>query len=173
VRRRIKDGRIAAFRDERGRVRVRASLPPETAAPNPQISQLWDELKAARQGQAETTAEAHQLRQELGLAHFHRREAQQELQSLQNETEELRDELENTRHALEHTQGELASMWRVMSARKERSGESLGDMTDGNEAFDLPQRSGRFETERSRIQGQISRVRDLSRRRRWPWPQAS
>ena len=82
-------------------------------------------------------------------------------------------ELETARTALQHTQQELASMWRVMSARRQRSAPSLTGMTNGDEAFDLPPQRDRLERERSRIQDQIARVRDLSKRRRWPWPQAS
>jgi chromosome segregation ATPase len=149
-------------------------LPPETSAtPAPQLDQIWNELKAARWAQSQTETEAQKLREELELAHFHRREAQHELRLLQVQTHELQEELETARHALEHSQGELAAMWRVMSARKERVGASLGDMTDGNEAFDLPQSGSKYEDQRSRIQSQIARARDLSRRRRWPWPQAS
>ena len=107
------------------------------------------------------------------MAHYNRREAQRELQIIQSQAQDLKEELETARQALEHTQGELASMWRVMSSRKDRAVTDLASMTDGNEAFDLPPSRDILETERSRIQGQIARVRDLSRRRRWPWPQAS
>lgn len=174
VRRRIKAGRIQAFRDDRGRVRIRASVPASETEPAEaaSLNSLWEELKLTKQELAAATSQTEELRQELGLAHFHRREAQQELQSLQNQTQELRDELETARQALEHTQNELASMWRVMSSRKERASQRFG-VTDGNEAFDLAPGRDRLESERSRIQGQITRVRDLSRRRRWPWPQAS
>lgn len=174
VRRRIKAGKISAFYDSRGRVRIQASLPAaEDTSPAQKPSWLWDELKAAKLELAAVSSEAEQLRQELGLAHFHRREAQQEIQALQNEAQELRDELEATNQALQHTQGELASLWRVMSSRKQSAGQPFSGMTDGNEAFDLPPSRGRLDTERARVQDQIARVRDLSRRRRWPWPQAS
>ena len=171
VRRRIRSGKIHAFRDTRGRIRVSASLP--AAEPNANLTGLWEELKTTRQVLANTASEATELRQELGLAHFHRREAQQELNSLENETQALRDELEIARKALEHTQGELTSMWRVMSARKTPDPSQRFGVTDGNEAFDLPPDRLRLESERSRIQEQITRVRELSRKRRWPWPQAS
>ena len=173
VRRRIKAGKIDAFYDERGRVRVRAAPPIMEEPAAPDIAIVRAQLSAAEQELAAASSEAHALRQELGLAHFHRREAQQDLEAIQNESQELRDELDTARRALEHTQEELTSMWRVMSARKERAGRQFGGMTDGNEAFDLAQSRDRFEGERARIQDQIARVRSLSKRRRWPWPQAS
>lgn len=171
VRRRIKAGKIAAFHDNRGRVRIHASLP--AFNDEPALTQIWDELKATKQDLAVVSAQAQELRQELGLAHYHRRRAQHELQAAQSEARDLQDELETARQALEHTQSELASMWRVMSSRKDRDERTLAGMTDGNEAFDLSPSRSRLESERSRIQDQIAKVRDLSRRRRWPWPQAS
>jgi chromosome segregation ATPase len=173
VRRRIKAGKISAFHDQRGRLRIRASVPPEAGQQHaPNLAEIWNELKTTKQNLATALSEARELQDELGLAHFHRREAQQEAQSLENQTAELSDELRMTREQLEHTQQELAALWRVMSARGERA-RQLADMTDGNEAFDLPRARTALDSERSRIQGQIARVRDLSKRRRWPWPQAS
>jgi chromosome segregation ATPase len=175
VRRRIKAGKIDAFYDARGRVRIHASLPSSAAEEglSSNLAGLWDELKATRSNLIAATAEARELRRELDLAHFHRREAQHELQSQHNEALELRDELETARQALEHTQNEMASMWRVMSSRRQAATQDLTDMTDGNEAFDLPPSHNGLTSERARIQSQISRIRDLSKRRRWPWPQAS
>jgi excisionase family DNA binding protein len=182
VRRRIKAGKIHAFRDDRGRVRIRATVPGPAAAAalaveageSPQVAALWEELKTTKNGLDAAEWEAQELRQELGLAHYHRREAHDELVSLQDQTQELRAELSTAQEALKHSQTELAAMWRVMSARKERAGEHLLEMTDGNEAFDLAPARERLGGERERIQEQITRVRDLSKqRRRWPWPQAS
>jgi chromosome segregation ATPase len=171
VRRRIKTGKLHAFHDHRGRLRVRASLPSSPAEPTAHIAELWEELKVTKGRLTAAASEAHELRQELGLADFHRREAQEELQSLLVESAELHEELATARDALKHTQDELAAMWRVMSSRQQRDG--LTKLSNGNEAFDMGPAGGRFESERSRIQEQISRVRDLSKRRRWPWPQAS
>ena len=174
VRRRVRAGKIEAFYDERGRVRIRASLPGlDEAALARESALIHKELQAANQNLAAASSEAEAMRRELGLAHFHRREAQQALQTLQDEAQELRDELDTARQALEHTQDELASMWRVMSARKERSGPHFAGMTHGNEAFDLAPSHDRLGSERARVQNQIAQVRDLARRRRWPWPQAS
>jgi excisionase family DNA binding protein len=174
VRRRIKSGQIRAFRDQRGRVRVSASVTNSSHEhADATVIGLWQELKTAKHELASTASEANELRQELGLAHFHRREAQHQLQSLEGEAQALRAELESARTALEHTQTELAAMWRVMSTRKTNEATQRFGVTDGNEAFDLPPDRLRLESERSRIQNQITRVRDLSRKRRWPWPQAS
>jgi excisionase family DNA binding protein len=173
VRRRIKKGKIQAFRDDRGRVRIRPSIPTtDETAESVSVASLWEELKLTKHELATAASEAENLRQELGVAHFQRREAEQEMESLQNETQELRDELETAQQALDHVQGELASMWRIMSSRRERGSQRFG-ATDGNEAFDLAPDRDRLESERSRIQTQITRVRELSRKRRWPWPQAS
>jgi excisionase family DNA binding protein len=173
VRRRIKKGKIAAFRDERGRIRIKASLPTaDGPAENTSVTSLWEELKLKTQELTSAAAEVEDLRQELAVAHFERHESHRELQSLQLESQELRNELETANQAVEHIQAELAAMWRIMSSRKEREGQRFG-FTDGNEAFDLSPDRERMESERSRIQNQISRVRDLSRKRRWPWPQAS
>ncbi|HEU0075021.1 MAG TPA: hypothetical protein VFS30_13545 [Dehalococcoidia bacterium] len=175
VRRRIKAGKINAFHDERGRLRIHACLPSGAAREGmpPNLVGLWDELKAAKSDLAAAASEAQQLRHELSLAHFHRREAQLDLVGLQNQSLELQQELETARQALAHTQNELASMWRVMSSRKERTEPGLTGMTDGNDAFDLPPAHNSLASDRSRIQSQITRIRDLSKRRRWPWPQAS
>jgi excisionase family DNA binding protein len=173
VRRRIKKGKIAAFRDERGRVRIKTTFPTgDEPAENASLTSLWEELKLKTQELSTTAAEAEHLRQELAVAHFERHEAHKELQGLQLESQQLREEVETANQAVEHIQAELAAMWRIMSSRKERDGQQFG-LTDGNEAFDLSSDRSRMESERSRIQNQITRVRDLSRKRRWPWPQAS
>ncbi len=175
VRRRIKSGRIVAFHDARGRVRIQASLSPviEPQSPASGLSEPWDELRTARQGLTSALSGSGELRRELDLAHFHRRQAQQELQGLQAETHGLQEELETARQELQHTRQDLAAMWRVMSSRNQRADGQLSRMTDGNEAFDLPPSRHNLEIERSRIKTQIDRVRDVSKRRRWPWPRAS
>jgi chromosome segregation ATPase len=173
VRRRIKAGKIQAFHDQRGRLRVKASIPAGSEAASTNLAELWEEVKATRAQLATSTFAAHELRRDLDLAHLHRHEAQQALEDLQTQSNDLRDELETAREALKHTQGELAAMWRVMSARQDRAGQGLTSLSNGNEAFDMAPGRNNLNTERSRIQEQISRVRNLSRRRRWPWPQAS
>ncbi len=174
VRRRIKAGRINAFHDARGRLRIRASLNPahEGLDPSRNLAEVWEELKTAKHKLAEASANSEELQRELDMAHFHRREAQVELESLQNETRDLNQELATAREALEQTQKELASMWRVMSSRKQPASQ-LAQMADGNEAFDLPPTRIGLDQERSRIRDQIDRARELSKRRRWPWAQAS
>jgi hypothetical protein len=183
VRRRIRAGQIRAFYDERGRVRIVATVtpPPGFALPeepplehvmDPGIAQVWEELKLTRTSLDETLAENVDLRERLAQLYERTEEMRRELYQARSEGQVLQDELDNTREALEYTQGELAAMWRVMSTRAERFEHSLG-ITDGNEAFDLARGRSDMSEERLRIQAQISRVRDLSRRRRWPWPQAS
>jgi predicted RNase H-like nuclease (RuvC/YqgF family) len=184
VRRRIKAGQIRAFHDERGRVRIVATVtPPKGLAlpeqpheqeQQPGLARLWQELKAARNSLDDTVAENVDLRERLARVYDRSEDMRRELNQTRSEAQVLQDELDNAREALEYTQGELASMWRVMSSRTERMerAHSLG-LTDGNEAFDLSRGHAGMSEERLRIQAQISRVRDLSRRRRWPWPQAS
>jgi hypothetical protein len=184
VRRRIKAGQIRAFHDERGRVRIVATVtpPPEFGLPDADpdmdasenFSRLWEELKATKAALEQTQFENEDMRERLNQVYHHSEDMRQELNQARSEAQVLQDELDNARHALEYTQGELTSMWRVMSARAERQETSrrLG-LTDGNEAFDLDPGQTSLSEERLRIQTQITRVRDLSRRRRWPWPQAS
>jgi hypothetical protein len=184
VRRRIKAGQIRAFHDERGRVRIVATVTPPPgldlleepleAEQEDGVARLWEELKAARASLDDTVAENVDLRERLAQIYQSSEEMRRELNQTRSEAQVLQDELDNAREALEYTQGELAAMWRVMSSRAERleRAHSLG-LTDGNEAFDLSRGHAAMTEERLRIQTQISRVRDLSRRRRWPWPQAS
>jgi seryl-tRNA synthetase len=181
VRRRIKAGQIRAFHDERGRVRIVATVtPPEGISgvepeEQPQeLGRLWQELKDTRRDLDLARAEMERLRQELGLAGSQASERERDLLRAQEEVLDLTRELEAAREALQHTQDELASLWRVMASRRERAGvvQRFG-VTDGNEAFDLRVGASNMAHERERIQAQIDRVRDLSRRRRWPWPQVS
>ncbi len=184
VRRRISAGQIRAYHDSRGRVRILATVTPPTGIAEPEtqaepaeaaanFTKLWEELKATKAELEQSHAEKDGLRERLGQAYNRSEDVRQELNLSRSEAQVLQDELDNARQALEHTQGELASMWRVMSSRTERQehAQSFG-LTDGNEAFDLSRGRGDMSEERLRIQAQISRVRDLSRRRRWPWPQA-
>ena len=183
VRRRIKAGQIRAFRDERGRVRIVATVAPPAGAQTLEdeagfeaesLAQLWQELKATRNQLETTEAEKETLHVRLNQLYNRSEDMRQELSLTRSEAQVLQDELDNTREALEHTQDELASLWRVMSSRSERLERAASyTLTDGNEAFDLGHSRSGLSEERIRIQGQISRVRDLSRRRRWPWPQAS
>jgi excisionase family DNA binding protein len=177
VRRRIKAGQIRAFRDERGRVRIVATVspPPGFSLPSVEpedateanIGRLWQELKAAKHDLEESLSEQDRIRNRS-------EDLRRDLNQARSEAQVLQDELDNTREALDHTLGELASMWRVMSSRTERLQQAQATrLTDGNEAFDLSRGRADMSEERLRIQNQISRVRDLSRRRRWPWPQAS
>jgi len=182
VRRRIKAGQIRAFHDEHGRVRIVATVTPPVDLAEPEkhhddaanISRLWEELKAAKAELNRSHSETEALRERLSLAFIRSEDMKQELAHAQTEALDLQEELDNTRHALEHTQGELASMWRVMSSRAERAEQTqrFGG-TDGNEAFDLRRGIAGMSEERHRIQAQITQIRDISRRRRWPWPQAS
>ena len=184
VRRRIKAGQIRAFHDERGRVRIVATVTPppgialagleQEPEQGASLTRLWQELKATKAELGQSLAEGESARQRLSEAYRRSEDTRDELKQARNEAQGLQDELDNTRQALDHALGELASMWRVMSSRTERleRAQRFG-LTDGNEAFDLGRGRAEMSEERLRIQTQISRVRDLSRRRRWPWPQAS
>ncbi|HWC30185.1 MAG TPA: hypothetical protein VG845_08900 [Dehalococcoidia bacterium] len=184
VRRRIKAGQIRAFYDERGRVRIVATVvpPPEledAVAPEmPEgeagLVRLWEELKATKADLEQSTSDNDGLRERLSQVYDRSETMRHELNQARSEAQVLQDELDNTREALEYTQGELAAMWRVMSSRAERvEGLTRIALEGGNDAFDLRRGISDMSEERLRIQTQISRVRDLSRRRRWPWPQAS
>jgi hypothetical protein len=184
VRRRIKAGQIRAFHDERGRVRIVATVTPPPGLPEQALAldpgeegsfaQLWEELRATKVELEESLSENEGIRERLSQAYNRSEDMREEINHARSEAQVLQDELDNTRQALDHALGELASMWRVMSTRTERMerAQRIG-VTDGNEAFDLARGRTDFSEERLRIQAQITRVRDLSRRRRWPWPQAS
>lgn len=178
VRRRIQAGRLRAFRDGRGRVRVMASLPaerpvaPRPAAPEPNAEEakLREALAATKDELERTRIEVSGLKVDLGLAQMMRRSAQAELEQAEARVRDLREELETMREALEYSEAQLASLWRVASTRRERAEQAF--ITHGNEAFDLPPDRSGLDSERARIQSQIAQVRDLSRRRRWPGQQA-
>lgn len=178
VRRRIKAGKLHAFRDGRGRVRVMASLPaerpvaPRPAAPKPntEVAQLRQALGATKDELERTRIEVSGLKVDLGLAQTMRRSAQEELEQAEAQVRDLREELETLREALEYSEAQLASLWRVASARRERAEPAF--IPQSNEAFDLPPDRSGLDSERARIQSQIAQVRDLSRRRRWPGQQA-
>ena len=145
VRRRIKAGRIRAFRDRRGRIRVDASVtydPFEEEdlldADSEAISRLWDELKQVRA----------------------------KLEESESENLRLHDELKATENALEYTKTEVANLWRAMTTRNVRQTQIEYTAPPINHTVVLD-----FAQERNRIQGKIADVRSLARRRKWPWPQ--
>jgi chromosome segregation ATPase len=138
------------------------------------LVRLWEELKATKADLEQSTSDNDGLRERLSQVYDRSETMRHELNQARSEAQVLQDELDNTREALEYTQGELAAMWRVMSSRAERvEGLTRIALEGGNDAFDLRRGISDMSEERLRIQTQISRVRDLSRRRRWPWPQAS
>ena len=145
VRRRIKAGQIRAFRDRRGRIRVNASV---TYDP------LDEDLEGAPDGEA-----VGRLWEELKLMRA-------KLESTETENERLLNELQATDNALEYTKMELANLWRAMTTRNGRQTRTDID-SEQQERTVLD-----FTLERTRIQGKIADMRNLARRRKWPWPQA-
>ncbi len=88
------------------------------------------------------------------------KEVRDELVDARSTNRRLRDELEATEAALEYTKGEVANLWAVMTSRNQsRQAEPSGPPS-------------RLSVERQRIQGKISNMRDIARRRRFPWSMA-
>lgn len=107
VRRRVKAGQIRAFHDERGRVRIVATLEPPPGEPAHEAIEVRE------------VANVHRLREELKTLRL-------ELDTLLAERHELARELEDTREALRRSKDEIAAMWRILSARSRVNGRGRG-----------------------------------------------
>ena len=146
VRRRIRAGKIRAFRDGRGRIRVNASVTYdpiegrifEGATDSEALSRLCEEVKVLRS----------------------------QLEASEAEKVRLLNELQATENALEYTKAEVANLWRAMTTRnlRQTQGDSRGTQADRTTVLDFAQ-------ERMRIQTKIADARSLARRRKWPWLQ--
>ncbi len=88
------------------------------------------------------------------------KEARQHLSRVQSSNRSLREELQATEAALEYTKGEVANLWAVITKRRE----------SGKEESAGP--ASRLSAERQRIQGKIANMRDIARRKRFPWSMA-
>jgi transposase-like protein len=111
VRKRIKAGQIRAFHDERGRVRIVATLEPP---PGESFPEVVTEREAA---------DILRLREEL-------KSLRRELDELLGERQELAKELEATREALRRANDEIEAMWRVLSARNLAARRASGAQLD-------------------------------------------
>ena len=138
VRRRVRAGRVRAYKDSKGRIRVNASvtyapefdLLPEDVTPTGEtVSRLWQELKEVRD----------------------------ELAEVQSANQSLREELGASEAALEYTKGEVANLWAVMTNRRQAQREEQSAPPS------------RLSVERQRIQGKIANMRNMARRKRFPW----
>jgi len=143
VRRRIKAGQIRAFHDDRGRIRISASVTYtpdgafETDAVGAEaIARMWKELKAVHEQLDLSRAEEARLQMELDAAE----------------------------KALEYTKAEVANLWQVMTSRnlKQAARKATEEVHEGPKVLDLAE-------QRTRIRTKIADVRELARRRRWPW----
>ncbi len=146
VRRRIEAGeagKVQAFHDEHGRIRISASViltPGGAEAEEPadaeSMAQLWSELKAVHEQLASSRAEEARLQEELEAAEM----------------------------ALEYTMTEVANLWRVMTTRNLRQA--------ARKASHESHEAGKIITlaeQRLRIRAKVADVRTLVRRRKWPW----
>ena len=139
----LQSGEVQAFQDQRGRIRIDASITctaEGSSAIEPSAAgasgQLWEELQAARE--------------ELAAARA--REAR------------MQEELEVTEMALQYTKTELANLWRVMTTRnlKRAARNAANEVHEGPSIISLAER-------RARISSKVNDVREIARRRRWPW----
>ncbi|HEX5369516.1 MAG TPA: hypothetical protein VFY10_08890 [Dehalococcoidia bacterium] len=143
LRRSIRGGQIRAYKDSKGRIRVNASV---TYAPE------FEPLS----GDAAATGET------VSRALTDLRQAREELVQLQETNRGLREELDAAEAALEYTKSEVANLWQVITSRNEPRAR----------ADDSTNPASRLSVERQRIQGKISNMRDIARRRRFPWSMA-
>jgi hypothetical protein len=88
------------------------------------------------------------------------------LEEMAAENARLLNELQATENALEYTKVEVANLWRAMTTRNVRqtTTDYAPPPIDHAQVLDFAQ-------ERTRIQGKITDVRNLARRRKWPWLQ--
>jgi len=143
VRRRIKTGQIRAFHDDRGRIRISASVTytPDGAADDEatdaeSLARMWTELKSARD--------------QLDASHV--------------EAARLQAELDAAEKALAYTKAEVANLWQVMTTRnlKQAARNASEGSHETAKVLSLDER-------RSRIRAKVADVREIARRRRWPW----
>ena len=143
VRRRIKAGQIRAFHDDRGRIRISASV---TYTPEGDVAddvpdaetmvRMWSELKS--------------LHEQLDQS----RAAEVRLQ----------EELEAAEKALAYTKTEVANLWRVMTTRNLKQA--------ARKATEVSHETARvlnLAEQRTRIREKVADVREIARRRKWPW----
>ena len=92
------------------------------------------------------------------------RTLREELEASHASESRLQAELEAAEKALEYTKGEVANLWRAMTTRnlKEAARKVVAEARHDS-------RLVRLSAERARIQGKITDIRSLARRRRWPW----
>jgi excisionase family DNA binding protein len=143
VRRRIKAGQIRAFHDDRGRIRISASVTytPDgdidtDAADAESMARMWNELKAVHE----------------------------QLDAARAEEERLQAELEAAEKALDYTKAEVANLWQVLTTRnlKQAARKAAEIAHEGPKVLDLAE-------QRTRIRTKVNEVREIARRRRWPW----
>jgi hypothetical protein len=146
VRRRIKAGQLHAYRDSKGRIRVNASVTYDAT-----------EDEALAGSDSET----------VQLLYEEMKVLRQQLSAVSDENERLLNDLQAAETSLEYTKTELANLWRVMTTRNARQAknEAQADELERSAVLDFAQ-------ERTRIQRKISDVRNIARRRKWPWLQA-
>jgi len=157
VQRRVAAGLIPSYRDARGRIRIvpRIGLPGE-AAPDGEkptiIGQLMDDLKSTRE--------------QLALAVYEREGLWQKKAAAQR--------------ALEQTQQELSAMWRLLSARSsDQTGPPEASKppvqtkppapTNPDEADQRVVHLSPASFRVDKVQSQITAMRKLAKRRKWPW----
>jgi chromosome segregation ATPase len=140
VRSQIQSVDIDAAHDEQGRIRISASV---TYAPD---------------GTFEDDAES-VVRMWGQIKALH-----EQLDASRAEESRLQAELQAAEKALEYTKTEVANLWRVMTTRnlKQAVRRAAGELQEGGKVLNLSE-------QRTRIRSKIADVRELARRRRWPW----
>lgn len=143
VRRRVEAGHIRALRDKSGHIRVSASV---TYTPGGEL--------------VEDTADA----EALARMWHEVRSLQEQLERSRAEEARLQAELDAAEKALAYTKNEVANLWHVMTTRnlKQAARRATEVSHETAKALNLAE-------QRTRIRAKVADVREIARRRRWPW----
>ncbi len=158
VRKRVAEGVIPAYRDARGRIRIVPRL-------NPASQHVAPVASAANVAEA---SEAPVPASMVGRLMDELRSTREQLNQAVRERSGLQKEMAAAEQALEHTKDELGAMWRLLSARTSAPMRvevtAIPDSRPHPIAHISP--SG---VNVAKIQSQITAVRKLAKRRKWPW----
>jgi hypothetical protein len=137
-----KPGNLRASHDDHGRVRISASV---TYLPDGTQAEEVDAESIAR------------LWTEL-------KTAREQLEASRAAEARLQEDLEAAETALEYTKAEVANLWRVMTSRNmtEAVRKATQDSHETAKVITLAE-------QRYRIRSKVEDVREIARRRRWPW----
>jgi chromosome segregation ATPase len=143
VRDQIKAGQVHSSHDEHGHIRITAGI--------------TYTLEGAIESETADSDSIARLWSEI-------RALQEDLDASRAEESRLTAELNAAERALDYTKAEVANLWRVMTNRNLRQAarKAVEESREGARVLDLAE-------QRRRIRGKVADVRELARRRKWPW----